>query len=227
MLLALSTACRVRTNPVDPQLARFVPADATVLAGARLDQLRVLPDWLHLADPGLQARELLAIWDGAHWLIAARGPRTAPPPSAAFAVIGDVTLAGSPEALRAASRRRGSRPDLLTRAEALPAGSQIWAVSNGPVDLPGLDPGTSRLLKAVADVAVTAALDSGLHAVATGDCLDERNAQYFENTVRGMLSLAHLNQSVQLSHEGRSVKIVASLPPDAVEKFLRRLTPAR
>jgi hypothetical protein len=244
MALAALVSCRSGgrpTNPVDPQLAAFLPADAELLAGARLTALQAtragrklaIAEWLEAADPGLDARELLAAWDGKAWLLAARGPRHGPPPassaSRAFAVPAkDVTLAGTPAAVRAALGRRGAAPAaLLARAQSLPATSQIWAVSSGPVALAGLaEPALDRILRAVEDVTFTADLRSGLEASAAGNCLDEHNAQYLETALRGMLALARV-PGLTVTHQGRSIRLEASLPEDALEAMIGKLTRGR
>src|SRR5690242_6925191 len=90
---ALALACGLaqtgRTR-IDPTLAAFVPADATMLAGVRMDEIRVTPLYQRMLaekrlgqlddfaretgfDPRKDVRELLVASNGTDALVAARG----------------------------------------------------------------------------------------------------------------------------------------------------------
>lgn len=250
MALALAGCGPGGAGPADPELAAFIPGDAVVLAGVRLEEIRTTPVGKELAatgwlePPGVEARDLLASWDGKRWLVAARG-KVLGPSGPELAQAGEFVLAGPAAAVKAAMERKatGRRPPraLLERARTAPHGSQIWAVSYGA---PGLPPGEGgrlnafgRLLNAMEDITFSADLRRGLDAAAAGACRDERNAQVVEETVRGMVSLGRMAlgrsdpdlaralDAVQVEREGRAVRMRVSLPEDAARKLAPSLIP--
>lgn len=232
------------TGPVDPALAGFIPGDANVLAGIRLDQIRTTPIGKQLAEagllepPGVEAHDLIACWDGKNWLVAARG-KLRGPAVPGLASVGDVVLAGPPESVRAAIARHAAkrRPprELIARARTVPANSHIWAVTYGaPALAPAGDRLSSaqRLINAMEDITASADLRSGIHAAATGNCLDERNARMVEETVRAMVGLGgqmmargdrdllRAYEAIKVERQGRTVRINAAVPGDAAQKVL-------
>ncbi|HWQ52723.1 MAG TPA: hypothetical protein VN442_03500 [Bryobacteraceae bacterium] len=245
---AVLAGCGPRgTGPVDPALAGFIPGDANVLAGVRLDQIRATPLGKQLADagllepPGVEAHDLIACWDGKNWLVAARGKLRAPS-TPGLASVGDVVLAGPPDSVRAAIARHAAkrRPprELIDRARTLPAGSQIWAVTYGAPALPPAGErlsSTQRLINAMEDITASANLRSGIQAAATGNCLDERNARVVEETVRAMIGLGgqmlargdqdllRAYEGIRVERQGRAVRLEAAVPGDAAQKMLSSL----
>ncbi len=249
IVAALLAGCRPGgTGPADPELAAFVPGDAVVLVGVRLERIRATPLGKRLAakgwlePPGVEARDLLASWNGSQWLTVARG-RLRGPESPGLAAAGEIVLAGSPAAVRTARERhaRGTRPpsDLLDCARAVPPQSHLWAVTYGAPALPDRGPltGIARLLNAMEDIRAWADLSAGLRAAVTGNCRDERNAGMVEETLRGFLAigqaatvrkapeLASAYQAIRVQRDGRAVRLDATIPPDAAEKLLDSLMP--
>lgn len=251
-VLALALAgCGPRDmGPADPALAAFIPDEAVVLAGVRLEQIRTTPAGKQLAEagwlepPGVEARDVLASWDGKHWLVAARGSLRGPS-GPELAQVGEFVLAGPAPAVKAAMKRQaaGGRPPraLIDRARTVPHGSQIWAVSYGA---PGLPPGeggrlnaVQRLLNAMEDITFSADLRTGLDAAASGACRDERNARVVEETVRGMVSLGRMAlgkrdpdlqralEGISVEREGRAVRMRATAPEEAAGKLVLSLIP--
>jgi hypothetical protein len=228
---------------VDPALAAFIPDDAVVLAGVRLERLKATPAGKQMAAAGLlqpagvEARDLLACWDGKNWLVAARGSLRSPA-SPTLAAVGDVVLAGTEEAVRAAIARQANpgRPprELLDRARSVPPDSQIWVVTYGAPALPeavGSFAPIARLIGAMEDITASADLRDGIDAAAAGNCLDERNARVVEETLRGLIGLGRLTMSrrdpeverawdgFQVEREGRTVRLKAAISQDAAEKL--------
>lgn len=84
-LLAVLTACSRGPSTLDPALEAFIPGDAVLLAGVRVESLRNTPLFERLMassgalaartgfDPRKDARELLLASDGASAVVAARG----------------------------------------------------------------------------------------------------------------------------------------------------------
>ena len=51
-LALVLSGCRTDTGPADPALAAFIPDEAIVLAGVRLEQIRTTPAGKQLAEAG-------------------------------------------------------------------------------------------------------------------------------------------------------------------------------
>ena len=269
--LAAFTACRRGPSAIDPALEAFIPPDAVLLAGVRVEPLRATPLFEKMMaasgafeartgfDPRKDAREVLLASDGRTALLAARGTfRTdAVPPSAprsdyrgttiygsgqgTFALLDASTaVAGTPEAVRAALDRRGHKPPasaLLTRARAIPAEYQVWAVSSGTPQLPGGAGNFDRMLRAVADVTFVADLRSGVRAEARGVCRDEPNARALADALRGLLALARLAgpkndpafsrlyDAVRIEQQRDAVRVNADVPAETATRLLDLLRP--
>jgi hypothetical protein len=212
-------------------------------------------------DPRKDARELLLASDGRGALLAARGsfragavPDSAPPTDyrgttiygagqGAFAFIDASTaVAGTPESVRAALDRRGSKPPasaLLSRARAIPAEYQVWAVSSGTPDLPGGAGNFDRMLRAVADVTFVADLRSGVRAEARGICRDEPNARALADALRGLLALgrlaapkndpafSRLYDTIRIEQQRDTVRVNADVPAETASRVLDLLRPVR
>ena len=212
-------------------------------------------------DPRKDAREVLVASDGRGALLAARGtfragavPDSVPRADyrgttiygdgqGAFAFIDASTaVAGTPESVRAAFDRRGRKAPanaLLTRARAIPAEYQVWAVSSGTPELPGGAGNFDRMLRAVADVTFVADLRSGVRAEARGVCRDEPNARALADALRGLLALARLAapkndpaftrlyDAVRIEQQRDTVRVNADVPAEAANRLLDLLRPAR
>ncbi len=234
--LAAFTACRRAPSHIDPVLEAFVPEDAVLLAGVRVEPLRGTPlfEKVMAIAPVQDARELLLASDGRTSVLAARGTFAAGHPG--LTVVDAATaLAGAPEAVRAALARRGGKPavtPLLTRARAIPAEYQVWAVSSGTPDIPGGAGNFDRLLRAVADVTFVADLRSGIRAEARGVCRDEPNARKLADALRGLLALARLAapksdpalngvyDAIRIEQQRDTVRLKAEIPAGSAARLL-------
>jgi hypothetical protein len=154
-------------------------------------------------------------------------------------------LAGSAASVRAAidqykSGGRGAPRDLMARAQALPAHAQIWAVVAG---WRGLAPdqlremgnlsNVDRMLRSVEDASLTVDLRTGARAAVTGDCRTEADARNLADSLRGLAALARMgvqrNQpnlqralnGIQVTQEGRVVRVNADIAEDLAEKLVR------
>ena len=220
-LLALAGCRSDGPRPVDRRLAAFLPEDAIVLAGVRVDEAKASPLGAKLAalvaPVGAEPHDLLASWNGKDWLVAAQ--------VSSGGTVGDVALAGPPEAVRAAvERQRAGRPGPLALLARAPA-ANIWAVSSGAPLLPGGPyAAVSRLLNAMEDITITVDLASGIRAAVHGNCRDERNAQIVADALRALAAVGKL-EGVSVEQNGRSVNAAGALPREAAERLAERFIP--
>jgi hypothetical protein len=244
-----------KRGPIDPALAVFIPPDAVALAGVHMDQVRATPLYRMLAernrlprfgqfDPSGDIHELLLSSDGKNVLAIARGDFAPQNQNEAITLIGkNIALAGSAMAVRAAIEQhksgvRGAPRDLITRADALPAGAQIWAVVAG---WPGATPNQlremgnlgnlDRVLRLVEGASLTVALRAGVHAALTGDSRTEADAKTLADSLRGLAALARMGvqrkpdllralDSIQVKQEGRVVQVNVDIAEDLAEKLV-------
>jgi hypothetical protein len=199
-------------------------------------------------DPERDIRELLLAYDGQNALWIARGAFRMKPPGSprnnSIAIIDKYTaLAGPAPVVHAAierykSGRSGAPGSLVARVEALPGDPQIWVVTNGWT---GLRPETlremgnaanlDRVLRSAESTTLTVDLRAGLHAAMAADCRTEPDALNLSAELRGLLGLARgvprnrpdllrAFDDVQVTQQGRSVKVNADIPLDLVERLL-------
>jgi len=163
---------------------------------------------------------------------------------------GSTVVAGTQPAVRAAIDQFKSGAgspgvaSLLTRARALAAEAQIWAVSDSPEAFAGLASGNAagnfgKVFGQIDQVSFTADLSKGLNAVATGDCRTEQDAKSLGDALRGLVTLGKMSvpqgqtdltrlyDSVQVDQTQKSVKITASIAPDLIDKLLQLTDSAR
>jgi hypothetical protein len=246
-----------RYGPIDPGLAVFIPPDTVALAGVHVDQVRATPLYRMLAernrlpkfgqfDPGRGIHELLVASDGKNVLGIARGDFGPQSQNEAITLIGkNIALGGSAAVVRAAIDRyknggRGGAPrDLMARAQALPADTQIWAVVAGwrgatPDQLRemGNFANLDRVLRLVEGASLTVDLRTGVHAVLTGDSRTEVDAKSLADSLRGLAALARMGlqrapdllralDGIQVKQAGRVVQVNADMAEDLVEKLVR------
>jgi hypothetical protein len=254
-LLSLAlTACGgslTRHGPIDPGLAVFVPPDAVALAGIQVDQARAAPMYRVLANRLAQfpvvgeAHELLVASDGKNVLGIARGDFAPRSQNEAITLIGrNIALGGSAAAVRTAidqykNGRGGAPRDLMARAQALPADTQIWAVAAGwrgatPDQLRemGNFANLDRVLRLVEGASLTVDLRTGVHAAFIGDSRTEADAKSLADSLRGLVALARMGvqrkpdllralDGIQVKQEGRVVQVNADMAEDLAEKLLR------
>jgi hypothetical protein len=156
-----------------------------------------------------------------------------------------IVLGGPSASVRAAidqykSGGRGAPRGLMARAEALPGDTQIWAVVVGwrgatpdqlreMGNLGNLD----RMLRSVEDANFMVDLRTGVHAAVTGDCRTEADARNLADSLRGLTALArmgvsrkqpdlqHALDTIQVTQEGRVVRVHADIAEDLAEKLVR------
>jgi len=199
-------------------------------------------------DPERDIRELLLAYDGQNALWIARGAfqmkEPGSPRNSAITIVDqDTALAGPAPVVRAAidrykSGRGGAPGSLLARVEALPGDPQIWAVTGGWT---GLRPDTlrqmgnaanlDRVLRSADSTTLTADLRAGLHAAMAAECRTEPDALNLSAELRGLLGLMRsvprnrpdlrrAFDAVQVTQQGRSVKVNVDIPQDLVKRLL-------
>jgi len=243
ILLTLAMACRV-TPPgaIDSELASCVPPEARLLAGAHLDQVRANPalqivtaGWIALLEPARDASTVLVAYSGSDLLWAARGQfRTAP--AGATLLNPQLAIAGPPALVHAAAAQhtagRTGAPALLAQAEAV-ARQPIWAAAAGSALLPtsGNAINLTRLLGFTdyTTLALDTAAQINLHLNAI--CSSAERARQFEESLRGLLSLARgtsrdrdlasVLSAVQIRRDDLTVKVEVSAAPELVARMLQ------
>ena len=211
LALALAVAgCR----PSPPSLADYVPAGATLIAGARLDALRASPLDSRLpqsfVEPYRDASTLWVVFNGAGLLTLAQSGR-------------EVKLSGSQALVQAAEAQRRSgkpgSPDLVAQAAAASAGHALWIAARGRVALPltGDAANLNRLLENADFATLGLRLDPPARLDFTAQCPTPEQAQHLEESLRGLLSLsvlglkhqprlAALLRTADVRREGREVR---------------------
>ncbi|MGO9965794.1 MAG: hypothetical protein ACLPY2_00855 [Bryobacteraceae bacterium] len=188
---------------LDSDLDAAIPADAVIVAGANLDQLRGTPLW-RAAPPGLvepfrQGSRLLAASARNEWLVLARGNFSQPPAGGRWLAPGLAAAGSGRLVAEAAGRWRSVRAagPLLEFAVAHAAGSALWIAARGGVDLPlsGNYANFNRLLADVEYVSLSARLAGDCRLQLTAESRGEAAAQRFEQTLRAMLSLAAMAEA--------------------------------
>jgi hypothetical protein len=161
-----------------------------------------------------------------------------------------VAVAGPAASVRSAleaqeNKTRGVPSPLQSRLELLSANDQLWFVSNGPLPMQrlagmsGIASALSSLAGFVNASAVGLHADSGLHLTANLSCVSEKGAQQVRDALRGMVGLARLTtkegdldllrayDTIQVSQEGKNVRVQADISPELSEKLLTRLPDLR
>jgi hypothetical protein len=239
-----------RHGPLDPALSVFIPPDTVALAGVNLDRLRATPLYGKLAVRnrlpafdafGADAHDVMLASDGKHLLAMARGgfPEQKASETEGITFIGhDIALFGEVAAVRAAidqSKRggRGAPRDLMARAQALPADTQIWAVVAGwrgatPDQLRAMGNwgNLDRVFRMAEGASLTVDLRTRVHAAFLGDCRTEADAKNLADSLRGLAALApmgapHSVPGIQVAQEGRVVRVNIDLAEDLAEKLVR------
>lgn len=215
-------------------------------------------------DPATDVNELLLASDGARALAVAHGDFKGKKPSNlasapykgytlfskderdAIAFIDERTVLGGPLAsVRAAIDQwkaggRGAPPDLVARAQALPADTQIWAVVAGwkgadAATLRGMGNAANldRVLRSVEGASLTVDLRTGIHAAGTGDCRTEADAQSLSESLRGLAGIARIGvprnrpellrvfDGIRVKQEGSAVKLNVDVPQDVAAQLLK------
>jgi len=197
-LLLLLTAAACRHAPkslVDPELATYMPAGATVVAGIDLERLRPTPLFAKIPEPLRNASYALVGYDGKDLVTASRaGSR--------------VTV--SPDAVK------GDPPDLLQHA----SDSPIWIVARGHSRLPlaGNLANLNPLLQQTEYTTVTAhVVGDRIHWEITGVCVSPEIARHLEENVRAIASL--MKFPLQVHREGAIVRGSGSIALETAGKL--------
>lgn len=156
-----------------------------------------------------------------------------------------VAAAGPPAVLRSLVDRppKGGLPARLReRMQAVPAASQIWAVSLVPdpfgrasVPLPNGSLGLGRLRSSVESLWVGADLRSGLDMRVEWTCRTKEDAKLLHDAIRGLIGMGRLStpdnerdllrfyDAIQVSQQEAVVQLHTSLSPELVDMFLSRM----
>ncbi len=156
-----------------------------------------------------------------------------------------IAAAGPPPILRSlVDRPRTSRAParLLEKMKAVPAASQIWAVSLGPnpfgnLSLPwqGNGVGLGRLLHSVESIWAGADLRSGLDMTVEWTCRTKNDAKLLHDALRGLIGMGRLStpenerdllrfyDAIEVSQREVAVQVHTALSSELLTKFLSRM----
>jgi hypothetical protein len=222
-LALFATSCRSGKprGPVDSALVSCIPSDTVALAGIDIAAVKASPalaDWTGsarlLPDSLGAASYALIAYNGKDVLVAMRGNFSQAPAGASL-VSGNLVVAGTPEAVRAASTQHATGKTgagwLLDRAAGV-AGNPVWAVAVGGAALPlaGNAANVNRFLQDADYATVAVALIGGIRIELTGEGRDEASSKRMEETLRAFLSLAAV--------ASRQPEIAATLRAVAIQR---------
>lgn len=163
---------------------------------------------------------------------------------AGFCLLDDSTAAAGPlPGLYAAldhwhSGAPAATPALLKRIEQFPAGTQLWAVSEGGFNIPGgmtLRQGSvdfAQIFRNVEHVAFSADLRGGLDAVLEADVKTEEDAKNLGDAARGVIGFARLSVPEQhrellkvwdgfhVDQHARHIALTAKVPQDLIDQLV-------
>ena len=163
---------------------------------------------------------------------------------AGFCLLDDSTAAAGPlPGLYAAldhwrSGAPAATPAMLKRIEQFPAGTQLWAVSEGGFNFPGgitLRQGSvdfAQIFRNVQQVAFSADLRNGLDAVLEADVKTEEDAKNLGDAARGLIGLARLSVPDQhrellkvwdgfhVDQHARHIALTAKVPQELIEQLV-------
>jgi hypothetical protein len=176
------------------ELASRLPADAIVLAGADLDQLRTSKLFSSIPESFRKGSYVLAAYTGKDLVTATRDD-------------GTIKLAGAPGS--------GVPADLLRHAPDAP----LWLVVRGSATLPltGNVANVNRLLHQTEYTVITATPGERISIHAEAFCRDNAAAQHLEENVRAIGSLSGL--WLDVVRDGATVRVNAAISPEAIGKL--------
>ncbi len=197
-------------SPREQPLTAYIPLDTAAVAVADLTRLRATPLSARLPVPDAlrEASEVLAVYDGKDWAIAARGAWTQPP-AGATAIAPHVAATGAPDLVRKMAARPRGGQDLLAHA---PAAAPAWLVTRGSVGLPltGNLANLNRLLRQAEYTSIALRPGAQVDLDATALCATPERAQHLEENLRALASLARVEISV--TREGNTVHARTAMP---------------
>jgi hypothetical protein len=240
-LLSGCSAHRV-AHAIADDAAACIPSDTIALAGLRLDGIRASPvygelpgAWKSFLEPLHDATNLLIAYNGRDLLIVAQG-RFASAPAGSALLGPTLALAGSPDAIRAATTQhatgRTGAPRLVTEAQSV-ANKSIWIAAEGHVSLPlaGNIANLNRMLQFVDYATLSAELNARVDIRATGVCHTAEDCRQLEESLRALVTLAATTardpdlavvlRTAQVTRDGSQVMLAASADMKAIQTLLR------
>jgi hypothetical protein len=243
MVSGIVAGCRNAPRPeIEAGLANSVPADAVVLCGLDYQRLRASAAYgklpaatVALLEPLRPAAYLLVAFNGRDYLLLGRGP-FGKAPAGATLLAPDLAVAGSEDAVRAATAQhgRGSAGSALPGlAEKLASGHEIWMVAMGNATLPvtGNAQNLNGLLHQTEYTTVVVHVTDGIEMEATGVCATSGQAERLEGELRAMASIgaaaerrrpeiAGLLRAIQVNRQERTVRVDFRTDGAGVEQLL-------
>jgi hypothetical protein len=193
-LLLLAAACRQSSKPHDDsELAAYIPAGASIVAGIDVDRIHNTPIYDKLPQNFRDASYVLAAFDPPNLVTASR-------------VQGRIV----------ATTPKGAPPDLVQHATTAP----IWIVVRGTAALPltGNLSNVNRLIEQTDYTVVGVTLGEKAEFAAEGVCRTTDAAAHLERNVRAIATLARIPLDVRV--EGATVHVTGST---AIEPLVQLL----
>jgi len=195
LLLGVLSGCSEAPKPlVDRELAAYMPAGATVVAGLDLDRLRATPLFSKIPEPFRDGSYTLVGFNGKDFVTASRDGKR-------------VRVSGAGV--------KGNPPELLQHASDAP----IWIAARGSAALPltgNLD-NLNRLLQQTDYTSATARVGERVDVEIAGFCRSPEIARHLEQNVRAIASLMKL--PLEVRRDGAIVRATGSITVDAVGKL--------
>jgi hypothetical protein len=196
-------------------LTAYIPEGSAAVAFADLARLRATPLYARLPVPDAlhDASEVMVVYDGKDWAIAARGDFRQPPAGATNIAPG-IAAMGAPEMVRAMGARPRAGQDLLAHA---PTGAPVWLVARGNVSLPltGNLANLNRLLRQAEYTSIAMRPGAQIEIDATALCATPERARHLEENIRALASLARV-EAITVTGEGTTVHVRAAVSPNAL-----------
>jgi len=240
-----ASGCRTSTPAgIDHAMATCIPANASVLAGLNLTELRAstsypkLPAGMRaLIEPFRRADYALFASDGVSLAAISRGPFREAMAGGTLLAPG-LAMSGSPQLVRAGAAQYSAGTvaarDLLAHAEPLAATVPVWIALRGRATLArtGNAANVHRLLRATDYATLALDIRGPMVLEITGICRTPAAGLDFEQSLRAMLSLAAaanarqpelttLLRAIQIRREGGTVRVTLSTNPEALDQLLR------
>jgi hypothetical protein len=238
--LVLSACSSPVSSPLTEAVA-CLPPDTQAVAGIYLERIRSqewfkrLPSaWSLVLDPFRSANLAILAYNGRDILVVASGRFASAPPGAVL-LKPELALAGSPAAIRAATRQHATSrtgvPDLVAQAAPV-IDRDLWAVVHGStrLPLPGNGGNLNRLLAFTEYTTASATWDSAIRLEADGHCATPESARQLEERLRALITLAKaaakapdlasVLASIELRRDGSLVHLGLRASPQAVQQQL-------
>jgi hypothetical protein len=187
-LLVLFSACRREPQPL-ADLAPYLPANSSMIAGIDVDRLRDTPLFPKLPESFRDASYVLAAYDAPNVVTVSR-------------VKGKIVATTKP----------GAAPGLIRHA----ANTPIWIVIRGdtPLPLTGNLANLNRLLQQTLYTRITAHIESRVEFEAEGVCASDQAAEHLEQNLRAIATLTRL--PIEVRRDGATVRATGSASPETI-----------